>query len=201
MPSITKLSLEALKSIYDARMKEDFPPDELRPFSSMQALTQQNSYASFGYDEDGNIMAYACFARVKDSPAAMLDYYAVSKQSRGSGIGSKFLAAFPAFLKPLGVQHVILEVESVEKAKDAVQAEIRRRRIAFYEKNGCRRTQVRSLLYGVYYDVMVLSMSGGAETNQTIMQQLRDTYRVILKPIVKNEADFLQKAKVWLDEA
>ena len=40
---IVKLGLAEMQALYEARMKEDFPPSELRPWSSMRTLTEQGS--------------------------------------------------------------------------------------------------------------------------------------------------------------
>ena len=46
---IVKLGLAEMQALYEARMKEDFPPSELRPWSSMRTLTEQGSYLCFGF--------------------------------------------------------------------------------------------------------------------------------------------------------
>ena len=58
---IVKLGLAEMQALYEGWMKEDFPPSELRPWSSMRTLTEQGSYLCFGFQEGGRILAYAAF--------------------------------------------------------------------------------------------------------------------------------------------
>ena len=109
---IVKLGLAEMQALYEARMKEDFPPSELRPWSSMRTLTEQGSYLCFGFQEGGRILAYAAFARCPG--AALLDYYAVDSALRGRGIGQKFLRGLRRFSQELDAPFVLVEVESVE---------------------------------------------------------------------------------------
>lgn len=194
-----KLNPDQVKDLYFSRMKEDFPPDELRPLSSIEYLTELGSYVTYGYcDENDVIMAYACFAKRDDQTAAMLDYYAVSKHNRGTGIGGKFIADFKTFLPENGIDHVILEVESVESSKNEEQAHTRRRRINFYENNSCIMTNTMSLLYGVEYNVMYLSFDKKSYDDKIISEELFRIYELILSPIIKDEAELKSRAKVWI---
>ena len=54
---------------------------------------------------------------------------------------------------------LLLEVESVESAEAEEEVNIRRRRIAFYERCGCEMTKAKSLLYGVDFNILVLPIA------------------------------------------
>lgn len=197
MPYIKELTLPQVRDIYDSRMKEDFPPDELRPYHSIEQLTQEGLYFSLGYFDGENLMAYALFAKPKDSGGALLDYYAVSAEARGTGIGSKFLSGFHTVLEPHGVTHIILEVEAPDATDDSAEKEIRERRIRFYKRCLCKMSDVRSALFGVDYQVMYLSFDGRIIPHKAIAAELRNMYRLILAPILKTEEDFQKNAVVY----
>lgn len=197
MPYIKELTLPQVREIYDSRMQEDFPPDELRPYNSIEQLTQEGLYFSLGYFEGETLLAYVLFAKPKDNSGALLDYYAVSAEARGTGIGSKFLSGFHTVLEPHHVKHIILEVEAPGAAGDDAEKEIRERRIRFYKRCLCKMSEVRATLFGVDYQVMYLSFDGRIIPDKAIAAELRGMYRLILSPILKTEEDFKKKAVVY----
>ena len=58
---IRKLELSELGQIYKAYVRHDFPRSERRPFSSMEKMTKEGRYDSYGYYGNGSLLAYACF--------------------------------------------------------------------------------------------------------------------------------------------
>lgn len=95
--------------------------------------------------------------------AEMLDYYAVSREARGTGIGSCFLRLLKEELGRKDICTMIAEVENPDFAKSEAEREERKRRIRFYEKNGLILTEICSCLFGVEYRIMYLPVRGGAE--------------------------------------
>ncbi len=63
---IRKLELSELKQIYKAYVRHDFPRSERCPFSSMEKMTNEGKYASYGYYGNGGLLAYACFILTED---------------------------------------------------------------------------------------------------------------------------------------
>lgn len=199
MASIRKLEIDEVREIYKTRMQEDFPPDELRPLSSIVQLTEEGCYLSLGYfDGEGSkqLIAYAFFVKEKNRPAALLDYYAVAAEARGTGIGSKFLSDFHTVLLPLNVTHIILEVENPTKTDDEKEIAIRNRRIGFYKRSLCEMSGVYSKLFGVEYNVMYLSFNGSSIDDTTIAQELDDLYHLMLAPILKTPEDYSKRAAI-----
>lgn len=197
MPYIKELTLPQVQEIYHNRMKKDFPPDELRPYHSIEQLTQESLYFSLGYFDSESLLAYAFFAKPQDSSGALLDYYAVSAQARGTGIGSKFLSGFHTVLEPHRVTHILLEVDAPDATQDSVEKEIRERRIRFYKRCLCKMSDVRTALFGVDYQVMYLSFDGRIIPDKAISEELRSMYHLILSPILKTEADFKKYATIY----
>lgn len=198
MSTIKRLSVEEIETIYQTRMQEDFPPDELRPLSSILTLHDQGHYFALGYVEHDVLLAYAFFAKDKASSSAMLDYYAVTPESRGMGIGGKFLSGFQGPLSAMGISHVVLEVERVECGETDEIREVRTRRIRFYQRNHCRMSHVSSCLFGVQYCVMQLPFDEDPLSDEALKTTLLSIYDLILAPLLKTPEEKEAVAKVWI---
>lgn len=190
------LDLEELRALYRRRLREDFPPAELRPFSSMEYLMNKGAYRCFEAREEGRPLGYALCA-VEQGGAALLDYFAVEPYLRGQGVGSRFLRELKAL--DFGVPYLLIEAESLESAQTPAETEERSRRLRFYRRCGCAGTPVFSLLFGVEYQILVLplrapSLPGPAE----VQAALEKIYRGIVPPMVEyDEEAFRQVCRVF----
>ena len=159
MSTVRKLNESALRGIYDAYMHEAFPPAELKPLAVMLRLMERGRYLCYGYYRNGRLAAYAFFYR-HDSRVLLLDYFAVTPELRGRGVGSAFLAALNA---------------------------MRLRRIAFYERAGLSLTGAACRLYGVRYAIIARRLPAGL-TAAGLRGLLREVYRGLvpapLRPFV-----------------
>lgn len=199
MAAIKQLHVSQLHEIYHTRMQADFPPAELKPFSTIEHLTKQGVYISFGFFGGAEeILSYALLAKTFKGKAAMLDYYAVSSAQRGTGIGGAFITQLPHKLTPMGIDYMLLEVECVEAAENEEEAQIRKRRIHFYKKNGCLMSGVRSKVFGVDYNVMYLPFLNETIGNGTIMNELDRIYHLVLQKLTKTDSDYKRHVQIWL---
>ena len=185
------LSEKELEALYHLRLREDFPPDELRPFSSMQYLLRQNAYRCFAYRENGKICAYAML--ILSHGAALLDYFAVAPELRGQGIGSSFLRELKTISQEFGVPYVLIEAESTDSAKTPEQLTERQRRLRFYKNCGCVPTPVFSLLFGVEYQILLLPLEEVLPDNETVKENLVNLYRVIISHFTGDNDEAFQK--------
>ena len=177
MVHVEELTLEQIKNIYYTHMQEAFPQSELRPYRNIEMLTQNGYYVCYGLYEDETLLAYAYFARPADGRCVLLDYYAVLKELRGTGIGSRF---FPLLKEKMQeTDGVLIEVESTESTEDPKEIALRRRRIAFYERNGCVMTGVRCLLYGVDFSIMTLPVAAAVPDDRTVLSELEKIYHTM----------------------
>ena len=177
MLHVQKLNLKQIKEIYYSHMQEAFPQSELRPYSNIEMLTNNGHYVCYGLYEDDRLLAYAYFSRTFNGKYSLLDYYAVLKELRGTGIGSRF---FPLLREKMqDMDGVLIEVESVESTKDEAEKALRRRRIAFYEKNGCVMTHAKCLLYGVDFSIMMLPVSKPVPENKHVLEELEHIYHTM----------------------
>ena len=154
-----ELTLEELKQLYQSRISRDFVPNELRPWGNMRALALRGAYRAFAYREKGAVLAYGIFAHCPG--AALLDYLAVDPALRGRGLGTRFFQALQGAARQLGAPFFLIEAESLESAQTPAEKEVRRRRIQFYTRCGCRETGLFSFLFGVEYQILLFPLEGG----------------------------------------
>lgn len=154
MLTLKALAREQVTEIYTRHMCRDFAPDELKPLAGILRLMDEGLYRAYGLFEEDGLRGYAMLMTSPGGRAALLDYYAVISSRRGAGYGSRFLALLREELRDL--DGIVLESEHIEYAVGRKDKSIRTRRIAFYLRNGVRRTSLRSRLFGVDYTVLYL---------------------------------------------
>ena len=106
-----------------ALIEEAFPSAERRTYEGQKALLSKTNYHLFFQGEEQNVESI--MAVWEFSSFIYIEHFAVSKQKRGSGIGSACMKTFLENAK----KPVILEVE---KPCDSITE----RRIMFYERIG-----------------------------------------------------------------
>lgn len=174
---IQKLKLNEIKRIYDTHMQEAFPQSELRPYKSIEMLSNSGHYVCYGLYDEQRLVAYAFFSCTNDRNYILLDYFAVLSGLRGNGIGSRFFEMIREEMQAL--DGVLLEVESVESTENAAEKALRSKRIAFYERNGCRMTAAKCLLYGVDFCIMALPLKKPVPDSKTVLFELESIYHVM----------------------
>lgn len=160
-----KLTLIQTKEIYDTYMRVDFPPEELKPFSMIEDMWKRGHYFTYGfYEQNGGteaekevLRAYAFFVADYEEQMLLLDYFAALANTRGQGYGSMALQQLKEVCSDW--KGIVIEVEDNELELEESVRDIRNRRIAFYNRNGCYMTEVRSYVFGVDYRIMVLPVA------------------------------------------
>ena len=151
--SIRTLTEDDIRRLYSERLKEDFPPDEVKPLAMILRALKKGRYVCFGAVADESILAYAFF--VQAGADALFDYFAVKKELRSQGIGSRFLQRL--IRGPLRDHaDVLLEVDDPDLAPDEEEYRKRERRLAFYLRNGLTETSVRAEVWHVGYRILAL---------------------------------------------
>lgn len=178
MLEIKPLLLDEVQKIYDAHMHEAFPPDELKPFSSMAALAARGLYFCYALYENGILTGYAYFTSAENGQYLLLDYFAILRERRGEGLGSKFLQMLREHLKG-SCDAVLIEAEDPKTAKNTGEHTERTRRIAFYTRNGCVRTDTNCLLYGVDYAILALPVDTALPEEKVLFDALVAIYHTM----------------------
>ena len=184
MPTFTveTLTLSQLRTLYAGRMREDFPPDEIKPLSAIERAMARGQYVCFGALAGEDILAYAFFIRLRESEKefALFDYYAVKKEARCMGVGSAFLQTLIA--GPLkSTAAVLLEVDDPFCAWNEEEKNIRNRRLRFYLRNGLEDTSVTAVVYGVQFRILALPV-GLLPSPDDTRRMYADLYRAVMPP-------------------
>ncbi|MBR5110183.1 MAG: GNAT family N-acetyltransferase [Clostridia bacterium] len=178
--TVETLSLSQIRAVYRERMKQDFPPDELKPLKMIEGALARDEYVCFGAVRCEEILAYAYFVKVKEDgkPFALFDYYAVRKDLRGQKIGSLFIQAL--MRGPLqDMDAVVLEVDDPACAESPKELDIRSRRLAFYLRNGLKDTGVAATVFGVQFRILALPL-GSPMAADEVKRRYAALYRALL---------------------
>ena len=135
-----------LKLIEDLYLRA-FPKAERKPFSLMVQKQQEGTMELLSIEEDKMFLGLAIFAHDKD--IALLDYFAITDEMRGQGIGSR---AIKALQKIYAGKRFVLEIETTKKPCDDL--EMREHRKGFYLRNSLHTMDFDVNLFGVEMEVL-----------------------------------------------
>ncbi|MCC8075121.1 MAG: GNAT family N-acetyltransferase [Clostridiales bacterium] len=177
MNVLKRLEPDELRIVYKEHIREDFPRGERRPLFAMEKMRKAGRYDCYGYYRDDKLIAYACYILPQSGSYALLDYFAVVPELRGQGIGGEFLRSLKGTVS--AKSGVFIEAESPDSAKSEDERQIRERRIRFYLSNGAKRTNSRCLLFGVDYNILLISTDGVPNTQEKTEQHhaVEELYR------------------------
>jgi GNAT superfamily N-acetyltransferase len=205
MLTIQAIDSRQITEIYTEHMVQDFPDDELKPLWAIERLCERGLYHAYGLFDGNELHGYALFAtagrsRTRQS-SLLLDYFAVIAGGRSRGYGSKFLKLLRPRLQEdfPHCQGMIAEVERASVAIDPDEKHLRERRIAFYRRNGFRRTRIRSNLFGVAFAIMFqpFSQEPATQTDDAfVLAQMERIYAAMLPARI-----VAQEGKLWLKPA
>lgn len=151
---LTELTRRQLERLYHSRMKEDFPPSELKPLWAMTSMMDKGRYQALGVVEGGRVLGYALLWRTPEQPFVLLDYLGTQPDLRGRGLGGAILEELKGRCQAL--RGILVESEAPESG-DPSGAELRRRRLDFYRRNGYGDAGYDCRIFGVDYRALVYS--------------------------------------------
>lgn len=129
------LNNELLLLWYEKFLKKDFILDEIKPLENIITLIKNDRYKVYGVFQNNEMIGYASFWKKKNINLVLLDYLGVSEKYRNKGFGSKILTLIREML---GNIPYVVEAEIPTK-DNPEEDKIRKRRIKFYERNGCKK--------------------------------------------------------------
>ena len=194
------LNKEELTNLYKDEMMFDFPRAELKPLRAMLRLMDMGQYDPLLVtDDQGVALGYAMIWLPRARNGALLEYLGVLRGKRNGGLGSQVL---PLLAARYG--HLFGEAEA-PTSDDPAENDLRRRRIAFYERNGFRVLDYECALFGVHFNCLYL----GPETDDRKVEALhRSVYadyfspehmaRYIQLPLHPGEA--IHPSPAWVEE-
>ena len=135
-----------LQKIEDLYLRA-FPLSERKPFKLMVQKQEEGTMEILSIEEENTFLGLAIFAHDKD--IALLDYFAISDEIRGQGIGSR---AIRALQKIYAGKRFVLEIETTKKPCEDL--EMREHRKAFYLRNGLHTMDFDVNLFGVEMEML-----------------------------------------------
>ena len=135
-----------LQLIEDLYMRA-FPKAERKPFQLMVKKQAEGTMELLSIEEENRFLGLAIFAHDKD--IALLDYFAISDEMRGQGIGSR---AIKALQKIYAGKRFVLEIETTKKPCNDL--EMRNKRKGFYLRNGLHTMEFDVMLFGVEMEML-----------------------------------------------
>lgn len=162
---------EEARRLYEAA----FPKEEKKPWSMMERLAEEGKEELLAVAEDGEFIGLGF--NMLAGELALLDYFAISKEKRSSGYGGR---AVRMLTERVQGKKYIFEIEIQDSS--APNAEDRKRRKAFYLRNGLKETGVFVLAYGVEFEL--LTPDGSLEYGQylEILEKIMGKDLCYIKP-------------------
>ena len=148
---------------------EAFPASERKPFSMILKMRSAGKTDLWCLMERG---AFRGLAITINSPElVLLDYFAVCKEHRGSGVGH---GAIPAILRQYHDRGVFLEIEDPELPGE--DQSLRQRRKAFYRSCGLEELGVKAVLFGVPMELLGVRCAMTFEKYRDFFRQYYDPW-------------------------
>lgn len=135
LPVLGPDAVDAVHAIYG----EAFPPKEQIPFADLVRPPAGEDRDVYVLTESTDVYGFASVFALQGFPALFLEYLAVRRSCRSGGLGSLLWHHIRETAAARSVSGVVLEVEDPDQTGiDPAEAELRRRRIRFYERGGAR---------------------------------------------------------------
>lgn len=163
--------------LYDLYDKA-FPEQEKKPLQIMENLVVDNRMEMLAMVDEDEFVGLAINLIDVEQNRALLDYYAIVPEKRNGGYGSKGLEVL---LDRFKNQKYIFEIETQDEK--AENAEERKRRKAFYLRNGLKETGLFVNAYNT--DFEILTPDGELtfwEYVDFLREVMYDEYVQILRP-------------------
>ena len=163
-----------LYGLYD----KAFPEQEKKPLQIMENLVADNRMEMLAMVDEDEFVGLAINLIDAEQNRALLDYYAIVPEKRNGGYGSKGLEVL---LDRFKNQKYIFEIETQDEK--AENAEERKRRKAFYLRNGLKETGLFVNAYNT--DFEILTPDGELtfwEYVDFLREVMYDEYVQILRP-------------------
>lgn len=129
------LTQPEIKRWYANELAEAFPPNERKPLEEIMDLQARGRYEIHGLLDGDVLLGYATLWMDPAEPAyILLDYLGVTSARRNGGLGGEILRRVTQTYR--GRAQVLMEAEVPVPGGAEEENQIRRRRIAFYERSG-----------------------------------------------------------------
>ena len=151
-----------------------FPPEEQLPMDALLDGTLATDFQAI-YNEDNHFCGF--FSYLNHGDISHIMFLAVEEEFRERGYGSRALSIMSDILKG---KRIILDIEDVLLGETEENAEQRKKRKAFYLRNGYRESGIRYYWKDVPYELLVSGGSITAKEFQNFWLAFRRKNEVIL---------------------
>lgn len=167
------LNKDELVQLYNSEMVFDFPKSELKPVRAMLRLMDEGKYEPLLVTENGEAVGYAMIWLPVSRQGALLEYFGVLRGKRNGGLGTRILHILAD-----RYGQIFGEAEA-PTSDDPAENDLRRRRIAFYRRNGLRVLDYECALFGVHFNCLYL---GPEQDDRKIEKLHRSVYADYFSP-------------------
>ncbi len=176
---LKKLSIIQIEKVYMERMKEDFPPAELKPLSIIKQCLDKGAYECLGLFDGEDMLGYAFL--LKHGKDYLIDYLAVYPNHRNEGVGGTMLGMLSEYL--LEAESIIGEIEDPAFEENDEKRVLCKRRMEFYYRNGFKDTGVKALCFGVHF-IIIETGANAVHSEERIKELYLKHYRFMLPDAV-----------------
>ena len=127
--------------------REAFPRCERKPFSIIRMMEERGKTDLWYFEDEGGFAGMCATINGKDN--ILIDYLAVAKKRRGTGVGSKMFSALLEHYRDFGV---FLEIEELDEGAENNAERIRRKQ--FYLRAGLTAMDTHVKLFGVDMELL-----------------------------------------------
>lgn len=186
---IEKTSNDKALELYKNKMINDFPKNELPPFSTFSNIVNNNLIEGYIFKKNNEEKGYTFIRKV--SGFVFIMYFAIDKNNRGQGYGKSFIEELKQYFKDENA--IILEAESNLMAKDEQELNIIQKRLKFYKALEFKIIdKIKYVLYGVDYKILYYPLKMKEIDNNIIPEIAIRIYSEILKDMKKLEIEILK---------
>lgn len=143
-----------------------FPRSERKPFSMIRKMSRKGKTDVWYCSDNGEFIGLAITINGPDR--ILLDYFAIDDKHRSGGYGSRILQMLAERYSPMTL---FGEIENVVDPGEDL--ELRKRRKAFYLRNGLKEMKVMVYLFGVKMELLT---TGESMTFEEYRNFYRDNY-------------------------
>lgn len=193
------LDRDELTALYNGELTADFPRAELKPLWAMLRLMELGLYEPLRAEENGVPLGYAVVWLPSHGQGGLLEYFGVAKEKRNGGLGGKILGLLADRYGQL-----FGEAEAPDSGDPAEDA-LRRRRLAFYQRNGFRILDYECALFGVRFNCLYRGPEEDDRVVETLHRRVYADYfapahmeRYIQLPLRPGEG--VNPVPEWLEE-
>lgn len=158
--------------------EEAFPESEKKPWNVMENLVEQGKMEIFAIEKEDEFIGLAI--NLIEGETVLLDYFAIAPEKRNCGYGGKCIRTL---LEKFHDKKYIFEIEMQDE--NAENAEDRKRRKAFYLRNGLKETGLFANVYQVDFEMLTPDGSLSYEQYTEFLESvLGQKYLKMLNPVL-----------------